>query len=89
MKLGNMNVVRVEGEELVLHLGIVMVLVLPGLLPGLLPDLLPSDGGLIVHRHRQLRPGQTRIQRRVLEKIIGVDMNNLFIEVNKIFFLSC
>ena len=80
-----MNVVRVEGEELVLHLGIVMVLVLPGLLP----DLLPSDGGLIVHRHRQLRPGQTRIQRRVLEKIIGVDMNNLFIEVNKIFFLSC
>ena len=85
-----MNVVRVEGEELVLHLGIVMVLVLPGLLPGLLPDLLPDllpgDGGLIVHRHRQLRPGQTRIQRRVLEKIIGVDMNNLFIEVNKIFF---
>ena len=85
MKLGNMNVVRVEGEELVLHLGIVMVLVLPDLLP----DLLPGDGGLIVHRHRQLRPGQTRIQRRVLEKIIGVDMNNLFILVNKIFFLSC
>ena len=77
-----MNVVRVEGEELVLHLGIVMVLVLPDLLP----DLLPGDGGLVVHRHRQLRPGQTRIQRRVLEKIIGVDMNNLFIEVNKIFF---
>ena len=79
-----MNVVRVEGEELVLHLGIVMVLVLPDLLP----DLLPGDGGLVVHRHRQLRPGQTRIQRRVLEKIIGVDMNNLFIEVNKIFFGS-